>query len=161
MSSSRLVDVELDFCYFAYVDNGIIQKHATFPCPNFHFPVKQTVATVCNGIPECLRNLDEMDCRNETDEQIIVASLCLIFTIYWTVKKGFFFHPVYFEESRKPTRKTHSQNVRLLYLTRLGPCGFSVQKFQFFQWKNILFAYESCFILNLLVNIIVISDSFR
>ena len=82
MSSSRLVDVELDLCYFAYVDNGIIQKDATFPCPNFHFPVIQTVATVCNGIPEGLRNLDEMDCRNETDEQIIVASLCLIFTIY-------------------------------------------------------------------------------
>ena len=50
-------DEKLDLCYFGYVENGIIEKHATFPCPNFHYPIIQTVATVCNGIPECLRNL--------------------------------------------------------------------------------------------------------
>lgn len=93
-------DENLDLCYVPYVENGIIEKYATFQCPNFHYPVIKTVATICNGVHECYGHSDESNCENETDEQFIIASVCLFLTVYWIARKGTFFYSFYLMEAR-------------------------------------------------------------
>ena len=109
-------DENLDLCYVPYVENSIIQKSATFNCPNVHYPTIQTVATVCDGITECFGNLDEKDC-NETNEQVILLTVGTFLTLYLALRNGQYFYRLFSKERRqKPLKMRQNRNIRLLQM---------------------------------------------
>ena len=52
-------DEQFDECYQQYIDKGVVEKYATYKCTSALYPGIITIATVCDGVVECLDASDE------------------------------------------------------------------------------------------------------
>ena len=78
-------DEQLDHCYDTYRERDVIKEYGTLRCPHIMYPGIETVAVVCDGVPECVDSEDEPDiCRNSNVSVYVIGSL-VVFIILWNV----------------------------------------------------------------------------
>ena len=78
-------DEEYDYCYPIYIENGVIQKYGTLRCPHITYSGIETVAVVCNGIPECVNSEDEPDICNDSDLTFYIIGSLVVVIVLWNM----------------------------------------------------------------------------
>ena len=84
-------DEDLERCLEKYIENKVVSKYATTVCSSAAYPVMQTLATICDGVPECLRGSDEANCAGSGAEYALLAITsvgCLMLYIILNWKFG-------------------------------------------------------------------------
>ena len=65
-------------CNKTYIENGHVAPFASFRCNSVIYPEIETIATTCNNVTECDKDLDEKDCsENPNTKYILIAAVCL------------------------------------------------------------------------------------
>ena len=76
-------DEQLDHCYDTYIERDVIKEYGTLRCPSIMYPDIETVAVVCDGVPECVDSEDEPDmCRNSNVSVYVIGSLVVLITVW-------------------------------------------------------------------------------
>ena len=80
-------DEDYRMCNKTYIENGHVAPFATFRCYSIRYPEIETIATRCNNITECDKDLDEKDCsENPNAKFVLVAAVCFSLCIYLGMK---------------------------------------------------------------------------
>ena len=78
-------DEEFDFCYPIYLNNKVIADYATLRCPHITYPEIDTLAVVCDGIPECVNSRDEPAICENSDVMIYITGSLIAIVVLWNI----------------------------------------------------------------------------
>ena len=80
-------DEDYSMCNITYIENGHVAPFASFRCNSIIYPAIETIATTCNNVTECDKDLDEKDCsENANTKFVLVAAVCLSLIIFLVMK---------------------------------------------------------------------------
>ena len=80
-------DEDYELCRKKYFNKKLVKPFATFKCNSTMYPKMFTIATACNGIPECLDGLDEGNCNTDSvTTPVLVIALFLVVGLFFGLK---------------------------------------------------------------------------
>ena len=80
-------DEDTASCLDIWVRNGVVSPAASMPCSSRQYPSMQILATACDGIIECFESLDEVNCKNHSwSNHVLAVTIALLLTLYLGLK---------------------------------------------------------------------------
>ena len=105
-------DENLDKCFQKYKEREIITNHATLKCPSRNYPEMITLATVCDGIMECLDDEDEpASCESISPKWFLISKLIIVLLYISINSTKIFYKP---KKVREVSRRSILRVRRLL-----------------------------------------------
>ena len=80
-------DEDVNTCFDIWVKNKLVSPAASMPCSSRQYPGMQILATACDGIIECFESVDEVNCKNHSwSNYVLAVTIAIMLTVYLGLK---------------------------------------------------------------------------